>query len=461
MNETSTLRDLVSSTDRILLVNCHAIDIRLPWYRWHQPTGLLQLGTKLKNQGNDIRFIDCLGWDTNRRVRRRKVGELEIEGRSLDLWRFGGLLGHIDSQIWDYKREGWSPKKVLISCGQTSWWQGARDLIKRIKNQWYPNAEVVLGGVYPTLEPEHAKIHTDCDSLVVGSIEEVNNVIPDLTLYSEKRRPKFAGIFLYNSQSISDVRGNSSVVPRQPEQIAEEVVIKASLGVKEFAFFDEEILFDQRDHFIAVLREIASKNLDKVRFVAIGNLTPNLINNKVAHWMGQAGYKKVYLKYEVNRSPEKNSYETSYDTYRYCVKALISEAGFRSRQGDVTAMLLVGNPNEDMEAVTEQLIRLASIVGSVNLIQYQYSHGTLFGDSYTNLLVRRNGNLNLTELNCKLYPLARLTGNTFDNYLELTRLATLLNNKYRSRTFDFLGNSLIHKAVRTSFRTKGWNPIKD
>jgi hypothetical protein len=153
-------------------------------------------------------------------------------------------------------------------------------------------------------------------------------------------------------------------------------------------------------------------------------------------------------------------YTASYDAYQSCVDALYTEAHFPQREGNVTAMLLVGTPYENIEATTERLIRLSSIVGAVNLVQYQYSRSTTDGEIINSIWQQNGTNYELQELNCKFYPVARSTQVPFEHYVELTRLATLLNSKYRSKTFDFLGNGLIGQAIRDSLRTESWNPFR-
>lgn len=453
------LDNLTPIPARVLLVNAHAVDIRLPWAVWHQPTGLLQIGAALKRRGCDVRFIDCLGWNPRQRVSRRKVGTLEVEGQCIDLWRFGATWGPLNETVRALRQEEWQPDQVWVSCGQTTWWQGARDLIARIKKDWFPKTRVVLGGVYPSLEPEHATAHSGADQIVVGPIPDAQDEIPDFTLYDPQQRPLFAGIYLYRSQSVTDVETGKAVILRPPEEIAQEVVDKAALGVTAFAFYDEEIRVDQRPHFLDTLKAVAERKLDKTRWVAIGNISPRLIDDEVAQQMGRTHYQQVYLKCDVRHSPDGMAYDTPYEVYQACVEALHKNAGFKPRTGQVTAMLLVGAPYEHIEAVTERLIRLSSVVGSVNLVQYQFSRNTAAGDMYAPLLSRVNGNLDLTTLNGKLYPLSRLTGVPFAHYVELTRLAALLNSKYRSKTFDFLGNSLIARAFQTSLSTGSWNPF--
>lgn len=451
------LGTFVTFPSQIWLVSAPAIDTRFPWAPWHQPTGLLQIGAVLQKQGCGVRLIDCLQPDQSKRITRRKVNAVQIEGYELDLSHYGMPWNEVAKQVRAFKEEGWIPDMVFVSCFNTSWWQGTQELIRHLKEE-LPDAQVILGGVYPSLEPEHAATHSGADTIVVGSIPEACTEVPQLELYGEDRIPRFAGVYLYQSRSVAD-SDNTSVVARSSDDIANEIAHKAGLGVTEFAFFDEEIRLDQRDHFLKTLDAITKRDLD-IRFVAVGNVSPSLIDGTVAHKMGQVGYRQVFLKCDVTHRPDGTSYDTSYEVYQDCTAALHREAKLKPRSDQLTAMLLVGNPYEDIEVVTERLIRLASIVGSVNLVQYQHNAGTPDGRMYEALLSQDDGHRDLTMLNCKFYPLARRTGVPYENYLELTRLATLLNSKHRSRTFDFLGTSLVVKAIQTSLRERVWDPFR-
>jgi hypothetical protein len=461
--------DIVPQTGRALLLNAPAVDLRLPWARWHQPTGLLQIGAALQRQGHDVRFIDLLQPGQGGRIDRQKVGSVQVEGYDLNLWRFGLTWSHLANALKSLKEEGWTPDLVLVSCFTASWWQGAQELIRYLKAgvdgrpPLLPGVPVVLGGVYPTLEPEHAAMHTQADVVVVGSIPEARLEVPQLELYGPGRIPRFAGVYLYRSQSVADANVAGGVVPRPPEEVAGEIAHKAQLGVTEFAFFDEEVRLDQREHFLEVLDAIIERDLN-VRFVALGNVSPRLIaqagNGSVARKMGQAGYRQVHLKCEVTHRPDGPVYDTPYEVYQACAAALQREARFKPRTEQLTAMLLIGTPYEYIEAVTERLIGLASIVGSVNLVPYQYSPGAAESRIYESLIYRDNGYLNLTAMNCKLYPLARRNRIPYEHYIELTRLAALLNSKFRSTTFDFLGDGIVARAVQTSLRERAWDPFR-
>jgi len=442
---------------RVLLLNPPVYDVRYEWARWHQPTGLLQVGRLLQIKGYDVRLIDCAQPARDGKLPRSKLGSVQIEGHNFIRWHFGLSWPQISARVQELREEGWIPDAVYVTCFTTFWWESVRDLISRVKREWFPQAQVLLGGVYATLEPEHAAEHTEADLIVVGSVKEARSLPPALDLYTVP--PKFTGLYLYNSQAVLDVEREG--VPgeaRKPEDIVTEVADKVKLGVQHFAFFDEVIGSDAKAHFAGVLDLLAEQKL-KIGLIALGNLTPGIVDHDLAQKMRAAGYRQVFLRCEARMHEAGVDYLSDLETYRTCVRALVESGGFRHRTDEITAMMLVGVPHENLEVVTERLIRLAHIVGSVNLVPYQFTPGTRYACLHEPLLAGRDGEIRPEKLNCKFYPLARLAGARYADYAELTRLATLLNSKYRSRTFDFLGDGFIARMVQRSIRDEGWKPL--
>lgn len=238
-----------------------------------------------------------------------------------------------------------------------------------------------------------------------------------------------------------------------------EIKDKAQLGVREFVFFDEEIRPSDRDAFGKLLDEIAAADLD-VHFVLAGNASPSLIDRKLARKLRQAHVTQVYLRCDLQFGLGQNLYATSLTEYERCTEALISTGGFKRREGDLAAMLVVGIPFEDFEVTSERLIRLAHIVGSIILVPFQYVPSLHRGPHFDRAL-SQNGSLSPEKFNSKLFSLARLSGKSFEEYMELTRLASLLNSKYHSKTLDFLGQSMTAKMFRESIRNKSWNPFRE
>jgi len=437
------------SAERILLLNAPAVDVRLPWARWQQPVGLLRIGAALRKCGCDVRLIDCLQAPADGRLSRELADRLQIEGETLNLWRFGLRPAKVVARLRSWEQDGWRPERVLVSCGLSTWWLGTRDLIGAVKQA--TSARVILGGPYPTFYPGHAVEHTAADTVVVGGPPEAGRVPADLSLYEPASRPRFAGLYLVDPAA--------APAPRAPEEVAEEVRAKVALGVTTFAFFDDWLGPEHREALAAALEAVARVDLEKAGFVAIGNFSPRLVDGELASLLRRVRFRQVRLHDDVAPTPTGLQHLSSEEDYAACVRAL-HRAGFRPRMDEIGAGVLVGLPGEHLAQVTERLVRLASIVGSVNLVPYQFTPGTRLGSPFEEWVARRNGHLDPATLNAQLYPLARLAGASLEDYRELTRLAALLNAKYRSRTFDFLGNSLTARMVRASLREKLWDPFR-
>jgi hypothetical protein len=315
----------------------------------------------------------------------------------------------------------------------TFWWEGTRDLVERVR-RWFPKVPIVLGGVYPSLCPDHVKqnIHWVSIDSEIGKLAK--KYPADFSLYDNP--PHFAGVSLHRSRSAN--------------QIVREIEAKIALGVREFAFFDNEIPGEKPDHFENVLDLIIARKLN-IKLLALGNLPPRALNRGLVVKMRQAGFRQIFLQDDTAFNP---NLDRDLDTYERGIELLLRYGEYKPRTEDVTAMVLVGVPKENLEQVAERLTRLAHIVGSVNLVPYQPTPGTEIYGQYEQYLPK-----DLEKQNGKLFPFAKLNCAAFSDYQELTRLAALLNSKYRNTTFDFLGDNEIAKMVRQSIAQETWKPI--
>jgi hypothetical protein len=449
----SSLNRLVDNADNILLINSPAIDTRLPWAAWQQPVGLLKIGSLLRERGHSVRLIDCLQVKSNNRLNRSKVDQLKVEKYNIDLWLFGLTPRKVISMLREWEKGGWKPDLVLVSCALSVWWEGAKILISEIKSNF--NGLVVLGGAYPTYYPEHASIHSGADAIFIGELIEAAGYASDLSIYAPGRLPHFAAINLLHKDGVS-----SELKTREPEAIANEIQVKAEQGVTTFAFFDEWLGPELRHFLIKTLNKIIELNLQKVRFIAPGNISPRVVDKELAKVLKQVGLKHIYLHDDVSHSPGDITYLSSIEEYKECISQL-HEAGFRPRSDEIGAAVLLGLPHEDLNQLTRRIVHLSSITGSVHLVPYQFTPNTGEGKKYESWLAQRDGNLELKNLNGRLFPLARFSGKAFDDYLEIIRLVALLNSKFHSSSFDFLGSGLTAQLVRKSLHDELWDPFQE
>lgn len=433
---------------RILLLSPPIYDYRLDWPQWHLPIGLLQVATWLRKRGKEVRLIDCLAFPRGNRVPRSKLGTEVIEGYQIHKWHFGLGYEQLRIGLETLVADNWIPHSVFITTLNSAWWESARDSIRCIR-ECLPKTKIILGGAYPSLFPEHAARLSRADAIVVGAVPEVARLSPDLTLYDPQRYS--TGLHFYPSAPTYKSRRRST------KTLLREIQQGSQAGVREFVFFDEEIKASDRDVFGDLLGRIARLQTD-AHFVLPGNILPDLVTRGLARKLQRAHVTQVYLRCAVDVGLDKPTYTTSLDQYKRCIEALVEAGDYEPRAGNIAAMLVIGLPYEDLDVVSERLIQLAHIAGSVILVPFQYVPGLHSGPLFTRALTQ-NGRLAPEKLSSRLFTIARLSGKTLEDYMELTRLAALVNSKYRSKTFDFLGEGLAARLLRESLRTHGWNPF--
>lgn len=429
-----------SSYRRVLLINSPAFDTRLPWAYWHQPIGLLKIGAYLKSSSFEVKIIDCLQIHKTSRLPKEKQKSIIIEKTKIDFWRIGLSPKKVLSEIGALQKAGWSTDLILISVGMSFWWEAAQELIQELKKTL--QVPIWLGGGYPTYYYGHALEYSGADVVLKGTVREVLNFNTDFSLYGSLGKPAFAGIHLLGNE---------------PNTVVREIEDKLRLGIKTFVLFDSFIGPEGKESFLEVLKAISRRKLLGIKFVAPGNISPRAIDSKVAKQLKALNFRHVFLHDDISHSPKKIEYLSTWEDYQKCVNSLY-KAGFHARTDEIGAAVLIGLPKEEHPLLTRRIVKLSSIVGSVHLVPYQYTPTTPEGKKYERWLSQVNGHLDITHLNGRLFPLARLAGKSFQDYLEITRMVALLNSKFRSKTFDFLGNSLTGHMVRKSLAQDLWKP---
>jgi hypothetical protein len=126
------------------------------------------------------------------------------------------------------------------------------------------------------------------------------------------------------------------------------------------------------------LRAISNLNLPGIKFIVPGNISPRVVNAKVAKYLNKLNFKHIFLHDDVIHSPTKINHLSNWDDYERCLEFL-HKAGFKDRTDELGAVILIGLPKENLADLTKHIVRLSSIVGSVHLVPYQYTAGTIEG----------------------------------------------------------------------------------
>jgi hypothetical protein len=427
------LRDYAPETHkrRVLLCNPPVYDTRFPWSRFQQPVTLLQLSTLLKRCGCDVRLLDALETKPVAALRRRRMRVLVRDDIPLNWWRFGRLPSELASQLIACKREGWLPEEVFLLGATTFWWEGVAETTSLVRRH-FPHARLILAGAYPTLAPDHAAQECGPDILAVGQIEGLAGLPLDLTLYDALPTFTFLSIGTEQRSAVDLLEELHALLTpsRGPER------------VWQVAFADHDVARRYPDQFRAVLHACIERKC-KVSFFALGNLSPrDLVDDpELASLLFRAGFKQLVFADDRDLPLAEDARKALLEDYRRAIVRCVA-AGYQARTDALVASVCLGRPGEDPGEVVAFMTRLAHVAGSLIVVPYQPSPSEC------------DPSLALEQHNGKLFPFAR----DFRAYQDILGLASVLNAKYRSHTFDFSGDGLISRLVRTSLVTESWRP---
>ncbi len=301
--------------EKILRPGSKAILIHPPiydtqyWAYWAQPHGLLKVATWLKNSNYSLRLLDCLSTDKKREVNSTIKDRVDVGNIKRILKHFGWSLEKLESELLKHadpkNKEFFYPDEIWITSIMTYWWKSTRDVIKLIEKVFSANGNrvprILVGGIYPTLYPEHANLYlrentdlTDEDLIVVdGEIcDEAASSWTALSLYEDEVYDTFPKYSLitgsrgcpFDCAYCAQLRlnqGNRKVRDRGPKEIAEEMWDKFErYGVSEFAFYEDNLLFNRQD-FLDRLEAIRKKfGKKKISIYAPEGIEPRLVHSR-------------------------------------------------------------------------------------------------------------------------------------------------------------------------------------
>jgi radical SAM superfamily enzyme YgiQ (UPF0313 family) len=393
---------------RVLLINPPIYDTRY-WDRWSQPYGLLRVARLLKNIGYKVELIDCLEPSLGSHVKRSLRSKVQVDDIVMTTYNFGLSLTDLSKRLnsLDYV-----PDHIYVTSTMTYWWESTRDVIALAKKT-FPKSEVLLGGIYPTLCPEHAEQNTQADIVVVGEIREASDLWSDLSLYASP--PQYAVITSsrgcpYDCAHCAQRRINGpGVRHRPPEDVVEEIVDKnRRYGITKFAFYEDNILdnilIDCQENFERIMDLLLEKRL-KLHLSAPEGFEVRLLYPQLLKKTKAAGFRSIYLPLEVAsldntmHLDQKGVRLEEFDrAVGYC-----QQAGYKPgiRQ-ELNAFILYGVPNQPLDKVVDAILYAAHRVGNVTPMLFTPVPGSRLYKKYESYFNEKG--FALEDLNGKLFP---------------------------------------------------------
>jgi hypothetical protein len=476
-----SLCDLAGSALRktALLINPPVYDTQY-WAEWSQPYGLLRIGALLKRRGyKRVELFDFMETDERRKVSFRRINPDEsyaenerpttplrpvtiqkgVERVDLNKYHFGKSWGEFEEWL---DAQGFTPAhppdEVWVSAVMTYWWESVRDLTIRLKRRFGRRTTVLLGGIYPTLAPEHAASMTAADIVVAGDAPEANELWTDLSVY--QKHPAYAiitpsrGCPFACSYCAQRVLNSMSprVLFRPPADIVAEMRDKYErYGIRHFAFYADFLLWDWENNLAKVLEQVIGERLP-FRFCAPEGLDTRFLSQdpRLLQLMKAAHFQKIYLPVESIDDSYVRTLNRKHVQLEHFVKAarMCEEAGFRLRNLEVNAFVLYGLPQERMDQVVKTAIFVSEVVGSIIPMLFSPVPCTGIYTRYLPYFRERGWDRDLHMLNGKLYPFLQMNEGSLSDYIDLQRLMFMLNTHYRSRSFRLYGGTAVAKAFR-------------
>lgn len=389
----------------ILLVN--------PWIHdfaaydlWARPLGLLVLASRLRRWGWEPHLVDCLDPD-HPEMGPAKVKDLAhghfhrtpiskhaaLQGVPRTYCRYGVHPEFIRKDLESMP----VPHAILVTSLMTYWYPGVQETIQLLRSV-FPDVPILLGGIYASLLPEHARERCGADEVLVGPGEAVlkkalfrNTGIrggpdedpaqlefsPSLDLM---RRVRFLPLLTsrgcpFNCAYCASRKMSASFVRLKPEDVIREIETAAlTYGVSDIALYDDAFLVDPARHALVIL-EAAALRVPGLRWHTPNGLHASAIDRSVASAMKRAGFETIRLGLESSSDEfhARTGGKTDIQSFLTAV-ANLKEAGFSRKQ--IGAYLLVGLPGQSKAMIEDDVQRVLLAGALPKLAEYSPIPGT-------------------------------------------------------------------------------------
>jgi radical SAM superfamily enzyme YgiQ (UPF0313 family) len=269
----------------------------------------------------------------------------------------------------------------------TYWYEGVAAAI-RLAREHFPGVPIILGGIYATLCPEHARQHSGADYVAAGPGEKAVftllrevaglDALPYPALHLMEP-PFYIPILTsrgcpWQCSYCASRRLQPVYRRRQPQAVAGELIFwQERLGFSDAVFYDDALLVKAEEHVLVILEELARRGRT-FRFHTPNGLHARLITREVAGWLKRANFATLRLGAEttalgaarLDRKLAKGELATAL--------AHLKEAGFS--QDRIGVYLLIGLPDQEEAEVVTSIQEVKALGATPVLALYSPIPGT-------------------------------------------------------------------------------------
>ncbi|GAB4327541.1 MAG: B12-binding domain-containing radical SAM protein [Calditrichia bacterium] len=397
----------------ILLVNPWIYDFSA-FDLWSKPLGLLYIAGLLEYLGYRISLIDCMD--------RNHPAVLKYQGRDVAKSKKNGSGPYVREILPTpevlkfmprrYSRYGMPeeifiqelknipvPDVILLTSVMTYWYPGVKHAVELLREA-YPGAPIVLGGIYATLLPEHARQVVKPDYLITGpgeikTAELLQSLFP--AFHPSKSLPQNLDEFPYpawhlysrlNYLIVMTSRGcpyhctfcatdkiSGKYAQRNPDRVLEEIVsLSKKHKVRDIAFYDDALFLNKQTRIIPLLEKLTKFGV-RWRFHTPNGLHARQIDQYLAKLMYKSGFQTIRLSFE-SESPQRLAdmkHKVTPNVLQKAVEHLV-EAGYSKKQ--LEAYVLMGLPRQPFEEVFRSILFVNTLGIKVRLASFSPIPGT-------------------------------------------------------------------------------------
>lgn len=381
---------------------------------WAFPLGLLYISSILKKAGWEVRYLDC----TNRhhpslkdKIPREKpfhhgkYFDIRVEKpKALDFIprhykRYGISEEAFIKDLGKIKK----PDVILVTSRMTYWYPGVKRAIE-ILRKFFPGTPVILGGIYATLCPDHARKVCKPDFIFTGEAESrIGNLLTEITgipckpdIESMMKSRSLDALPFPDYEILPDAKAlpletsrgcpyhctycaSRKLIPyyrrKSPGRVADEIQYAVErFGPEDFAFYDDALLFEPEQHFEKIADEILRRDV-RARFHTPNSIFANEITPGVAEKMKEMGFGTIRI------SLETTSLERLSEVKRTILPSHFKEAvrnlrGAGFSTSEIGAYLMVGLPGQTKEEVRDAIDFVIDCGTIPHLAEYSPIPGT-------------------------------------------------------------------------------------
>jgi radical SAM superfamily enzyme YgiQ (UPF0313 family) len=260
----------------------------------------------------------------------------------------------------------------------TYWYPGIQTVVELIRKK-FGTVPVILGGIYATLCPDHARRNSGADRVVAGPGE--NAILPLLReilgsgavgeasplRFRDLPRPALDLLPDRMWLPVMSSRGCplrctfcagrllfDGFEERPAADVAAEIAAAhARFGTRQFAFYDDALLLHKKERIIPLFEDIVRRGLD-LSFHLPNGLHIREIDDDLARLFKRAGVRSIYLSQESTDAAvlaESCPKVGEGDLER--AAASLEKAGYA--RGDLNVYLIAGLPNQDAAGIRADL----------------------------------------------------------------------------------------------------------